>query len=253
MKPAIRALVIDDESSARRRVLQFLVQEDDIQVVGECCNGLEACADIQRLAPDLVFLDVEMPAGNGFEVLGQVGAERMPATIFVTAHNHYALSAFDANAVDYLLKPFDQARFTQALTRARTRIASAQLAHYQVQLGTMLRDLSAEKKFPERILVRAGDNQQLLKVADILYVTAAGNYVGIHTSDGQFTLRERMVGMQERLDPATFRRIHRSHIVNLNHIAKILPWFGGDQLVMMADGCRLNLSRNYRDAIADFG
>ncbi|HMB57467.1 MAG TPA: LytTR family DNA-binding domain-containing protein [Arenimonas sp.] len=253
MKTAIRALIADDEAPARRRLQQLLASETDIEVVGEASDGLETVNAIERLAPDLVFLDVQMPELDGFDVVATIGIARMPATIFVTAHDHYALAAFEANAMDYLLKPFDQERFLKSLRKARSWLRSEKALELQSQLRNVLNEFSREKKFPERMLVRAGDSHQLIRTADLQYVKAEGNYVRLHTIDGQsLQMRESLRGIEERLDPQKFRRIHRSHIVNLDQIKKLLPWFGGDCLVMMADGCRLTLSRSHRDALKEF-
>jgi two-component system LytT family response regulator len=251
-KPPIRVLIADDETSARRRLLQFLADEPDVSVVAECRDGRATCLAIEQHAPDLVFLDVEMPEYSGLEVVEKIGIERMPATIFATAYDHYAVSAFDANAMDYLLKPFDKPRFARAMAKARARLRSGQPGEARAELAGVMNKLASARSTSDRILVRSGESQQLLKASEIMYVTAEGNYVRLHGKDGDYQLRETMVGMLERLEPAQFRRIHRSHIVNLDHVRKILPWFGGDSLVMMADGCRLTLSRNYRDALQDF-
>jgi two-component system LytT family response regulator len=236
MNAAIRVLVADDETSARRRLMQFLAAYPDVSVVGESSNGLQACQDIARLRPDLLILDVEMPELNGLQVAERVGAASMPATIFATAYEHYALGAFNTNAVDYLVKPFDQERFATAMAKARRWLGAA----------------GRGKETSGRILVRSGDAQLLVKAADILYISAEGNYVRLHTPNGEHLMRETMAGMLERLDASLFRRIHRSHIVNLDHVKKLLPWFGGDNLVMMDDGTRLTLSRNHREALSGF-
>ena len=252
MDRKIRVLLVDDETSARRRLLQFLSLEPDVLVIGECKNGLEACAKIEQQKPDLVFLDVEMPERNGFEVIRNIGVEYMPATIFATAYDHYALSAFESNAIDYLLKPFDQERFSKAMMKARGWIRVGLLEEYRAKLSAVLEGIDNTKKYPERLMVRSGDTQKLIKTSDILYISAEGNYIRLHTLSETIQIRERMLGIIEQLDPQLFRRIHRSHIVNLDHITKLLPWFGGDSLIMMADGYRLTLSRNYRDALKDF-
>jgi two-component system LytT family response regulator len=236
MNAAIRVLVADDETSARRRLMQFLAAYPDVSVVGESSNGLQACQDIARLRPDLLILDVEMPELNGLQVAERVGAASMPATIFATAYEHYALGAFNTNAVDYLVKPFDQERFATAMAKARRWLGAA----------------GRGKETSGRILVRSGDAQLLVKAADILYISAEGKYVRLHTPNGEHLMRETMAGMLERLDASLFRRIHHSHIVNLDHVKKLLPWFGGDNLVMMADGTRLTLSRNHREALSGF-
>jgi two-component system, LytTR family, response regulator len=251
MSGAIRVLVVDDETSARKRLLQFLATQPGVALAGEACNGLEACEQIARLKPDLVFLDVEMPELSGLEVVRKIGIEYMPATIFATAYDHYALDAFDANAMDYLLKPFDQARFDAAMAKARRWLAAGP-GQFRQQLGNVMAALEPARDAQDRILVKSGEVQHLVKVADIMYISAEGNYVRLHTAAGEHLMRERMAGMLERLDGALFRRIHRSHIVNLDYVKKLLPWFGGDSLVMMADGCRLTLSRSHRDALRDF-
>lgn len=251
MSLPIRVLIADDETSARRRLMQFLSEESDIELVAECRDGEETCRQIASMAPDLIFLDVEMPELDGLGVARRIGVENMPVTIFVTAYDHYALSAFNANAMDYLLKPFDGERFAMAMEKARRWVRMGQLAECKAQLDSMLVTVENEKKFPNRLLVRTGDSQLFIKVADILYISAEGNYICLHTLSGEHLMRERMQGILERLDPARFRRIHRSHIVNLDHIKKSMVWFGGDHLITMADGRRLTLSRNYKTVLQE--
>lgn len=251
MSEKFRVLLVDDETSARRRLAQFLAGHADMEIVGESRNGLEACADIARLKPELVFLDVEMPELTGLQVVEQVGPASMPATIFATAYDHYALGAFNANAMDYLLKPFDEARFNVALAKARRWLGAGRTG-FETQLRGVLDELKPARHAQDRILVRSGESQVLVKAAHIMYISAEGNYVRLHTLSGEHLMRERMAGILERLDETLFRRIHRSHIVNLDHVNKLLPWFGGDSLVMMADGSRLTLSRNHRDALRGF-
>jgi two-component system LytT family response regulator len=248
----IRVLIADDETAARRRLLHFLAAETDFSVVGECRDGKETCEKITQLTPDLVFLDVEMPELNGIEVVAKIGVGRMPATIFATAYDHYALAAFDANAIDYLLKPFDDERFARCVAKVRHRIRTEPAADYRGQLAALLARLDGARTYPDRLLVKVEDSQQLIKTADIVHISAERNYVKLYTTVGAYAMRETMKGIQERLDPAMFRRIHRSHIVNLDHVRKILPWFGGDCLVMVDNGTRLALSRNYRGALESF-
>ena len=252
MSAPIRVLLADDETSARKRLSQFLAGHIDCEVVGESRNGRQACNDIARLTPDLVFLDVEMPELNGLEVAARIGAANMPATIFATAYDHYALGAFNANAMDYLVKPFDQQRFTVAMDKARRWLGAGQ-EQFRDQLGAVLKEVAAARSGQDRILVRSGEAQHLVRAADIMHISAEGNYIRLHTVGGEHLMRERMAGIQQRLDGTVFRRIHRSHIVNLDHVKKLLPWFGGDLLVMMSDGSRLTLSRNYREALREFG
>ena len=248
----IRVLIADDETASRRRLQHLLAAETDFHAIGECRDGKETCAKIAQLAPDLVFLDVEMPELSGIEVIRQVGPDRMPATIFATAYDHYAMAAFDANAIDYLLKPFDQERFAKSIEKARQRVRTKPEFDYREQLAALLARLDGTKTYPDRLLVKIDESQQLVKTADIVHISADRNYVRLCTSSGAYAMRETMKGIQERLDPATFRRIHRSHIVNLDHLSKVLPWFGGDCLVLMDTGERLSLSRNYRDALESF-
>lgn len=250
MTAPIRVLVADDESAARKRLLQLLAGQHGVTVVGEANHGLAACEAITRLQPDLVFLDVEMPELNGLDVVRRIGAAHMPATIFATAYDHYALAAFDANALDYLLKPFDEARLALAMDKARRWLGPGR-PQFQAQLDAALAAIAPARAPQDRLLVRSGEVQHMVRCADIGHISAEGNYVRLHTAGGQHLMRETMAGILERLDPAAFRRIHRSHIVNLDHVARLLPWFGGDSLVMMADGSRLTLSRSYRGALRD--
>lgn len=245
MSAPLRVLIADDERAARLHLRRLLEAEPDVSVVGEACHGRDAVRQIVELAPALLFLDVEMPELDGLAVADAVGPERMPATIFATAHERFALPAFQANALDYLLKPFDDERFGRALAKARRWLGGAALA---APMAPAVPGAAA----PGRLLLRVGESQQFVRQPDIRYITAARNYVHLHLADGALSVRESLQAMAERLDANRFRRIHRSHIVNLDHVSKILPWFGGDSLVLMSDGCRLNLSRNYRHAIREF-
>ena len=248
----IRVLIADDETAARRRLQHFLAAEPEFSVIGQSCDGRETCAKITQLTPDLIFLDVEMPELNGIEVVQTIGADRMPAIIFATAYDHYALAAFDANAIDYLLKPFDNARFAKSVAKVKHRIRSESANESREKLAALLAKLGDTRSYSDRLLVKVDESQQLIKMADIVHISAERNYIRLNTTAGTVLMRETMKGIEERLDPAIFRRIHRSHIVNLDHTRKILPWFGGDCLVMMDDGTRLTLSRNYRGGLESF-
>ncbi len=250
MNGALRVLVVDDETHARRRLLQFLAEEADVRIVGEAAHGLAAVEAIETLSPDLVLLDVQMPELDGFGVVEAVGLDRMPATLFVTAHDQYALPAFEANALDYLLKPVDPDRFRRSLAKARAWLGRGRPA-LQDQLRTVLERLSEERGYPERLLVRTGERRHLVSVGDLQWVEAEGNYVRLHAVGGSFLMRESMKGLEARLDPRRFRRIHRSSLVNLDHVDHLQPWFGGDYLVLMRDGSRLTLSRTFRNALGD--
>jgi two-component system LytT family response regulator len=248
MPEPVRVVIADDESSARRRLMAFMADHADLQLVAECRDGAAAVAAIEELKPALVFLDVDMPVFSGLEVVERVGPEQMPATVFATAYDHFAVAAFDANALDYLVKPFERSRFERALARVRRRLHEGGPDRLAAAMAAL-----APKPACERILVRDGDAQHLLRTDEILYITADGNYVRLHTRESRYQMRETLSGVLERFDPARFRRIHRSHIVNLDHVRKILPWFGGDSLVMMADGARLTLSRTFKHALARAG
>lgn len=250
MSAPMRVLIADDERAARLHLRRQLEAEADVVIVGEACHGREAVQRIVELAPDLLFLDVEMPELDGLAVVAAVGPARMPATVFATAHERFALPAFQVNALDYLLKPFDDERFARALAKARRWLGGGAMPT-TAALSAPPGPVAPPGAAPERLLLRVGESQQFVRQQDIRYVTAARNYVHLHLADGALSVRESLQAMAERLDPSRFRRIHRSHIVNLDHVSKILPWFGGDSLVLMSDGCRLNLSRNYRHAIRD--
>ncbi len=241
----MRVLVADDEELARRRLRYLLAPHSDLELVAECGDGRRACEQIAALHPDLVFLDVDMPELSGLEVVAEIGLERMPATIFATAYDHYAVAAFDANAVDYLLKPFEQERLERALVKVRR----LPLPEQQACVGAALTALQKPARWSDRILVPCGGSQQMLAVADISCIAAEGNYVRVHAAGGSWLLRDSLSAVQGKLDPQIFRRVHRSHILNLAHVARVLPWLGGDALVMMRDGQRWRMSRNYRHAL----
>lgn len=247
----LRVLVADDEASARRRLVDLAATEAGLVVVGECSDGLQACRDIERLAPDLVLLDVEMPELDGLGVVASIGVEHMPATIFVTAHSHYAVPAFDADATDYLLKPFDPERFSRAIAKARARLRAGDGGERATSLRAAMTQLAAGSGAGARLWVRSGDARQLIRTEDVMYIRADGNTMRVHAREGEFAVRERLSNLLAGLDPAIFRRVHRSHVVNLDHVKKRLPWFGGDALLIMSNGCRLTQSRTFRHALDD--
>ena len=247
----LRTLIVDDEASARRRLVDLAALEPAVLVVGECSDGRQACREIERLAPDLVLLDVEMPELDGLEVVSAVGLERMPATIFVTAHSRYALPAFDADATDYLLKPFDQERFARAIAKAGARLRAGDGGGRATRLQAAMTQLAAASAPGARLWVRCGDARQLIRTEDVMYIRADGNTMRVHAREGEFVVRDRLASLLAGLDPAIFRRVHRSHVVNLDHVKKRLPWFGGDALLIMSNGCRLTQSRTFRHALDD--
>ncbi|MEM1202749.1 MAG: LytTR family DNA-binding domain-containing protein [Acidobacteriota bacterium] len=249
---AIRTLLIDDEPLAREKTRSFLEGLDDIEIIGECRDGKEAVETIDREAPDLIFLDVQMPEMDGFEVLENLDRDKLPTVVFVTAYDQYALKAFDVHAVDYLLKPFDRERFKEALARARQDVARRQMGDVKDQLLALLEDVGRKRAtFPERLVVKTSGRVVFIKVDDIDWVDAAGNYVRLHLGSENHLLRETMSRLEERLDPQKFLRIHRSTIVNIERIRELQQQFHGDYLVVLKSGQRLTLSRSYRDKIQD--
>ena len=245
----IRVLLIDDEPLARERVRKFLEKEADIELVGECADGLQAVAEIQKLAPDLVFLDVQMPELDGFGVLEKLKGRPLPAVIFVTAHDQFALKAFEVHAVDYLLKPFDRERFQTALRRAVDKIHRHQTGALNQQITALLSDLKTPPKHAERIAVKSSGRVVFVKTDDIDWVEAADNYVSLHVGADTHLLRETMTALEEQLPPARFMRISRSTIVNVDRIKELQPLFHGEYAVILRHGTRLTLSRSYRDKL----
>jgi two-component system LytT family response regulator len=225
----VRALIVDDEPLARRRIRSLLAAEADVTVAGECGSGGEAVAALRAQAADLVFLDVQMPGGGAFEVIREVGPERMPAVVFVTAYERYAVDAFEVHAVDYLLKPFGAERFREAVGRARARLRG--------------RGMPA----PARLEVRSSSRIAFVRVEDLDYAEAWGNYVRLHCGAERHLMRETMNGLLSRLDPRRFVRIHRSTLVNVDRVKEIHPLFHGDWEVVLRDGTRLTMTRTHRE------
>jgi two-component system LytT family response regulator len=248
----IRTLIVDDEPLARQRLRTLLQDEPDVEVVGECAGGREAIAAIGRQAPDLVFLDVQMPAPDGFGVIQAVGVERMPAVIFVTAYDRYALQAFEVQALDYLLKPFDRDRFRKALGRARAQLERSRAGDLGDRLAALLEDVQGGRKPVERLVIKSGGRVFFLRAAEIDWVEAAGNYLRLHVGREVHLLRETLNGLEARLDPEQFLRIHRSTLVNVERIREIQPLFHGDGVVVLRDGTELPMSRGYRQQLRRF-
>ena len=242
----IRALIVDDEPLARERIRTLLRKEPDVEVAGECGDGARAVEAIAKLRPHLVFLDVQMPEGGGFDVVEAVGTERMPAVIFVTAYDKYALRAFDVHALDYLLKPFDRARFREALDRARAQIHREQGGELNRQLLALLKEVRPERRKRERLVVRDGGRIVFLRTDEIDWIEAAGNYLQLHAGRHTHMMRETMAGMEAQLDAGRFVRVHRSTIVNLDRVRELQPGPHGDSILLLRDGTRLTLSRTHR-------
>jgi two-component system, LytTR family, response regulator len=247
----IRTLVVDDEPMGRERVLSLLQQEDDVEVIGECSDGTQAIAAIQQHAPDLVFLDVQMPGSTGFGVIDAVGPARMPTVIFVTAYDEYALKAFEYHALDYLLKPFNRDRFQETLKHARASLERRRAGDLGRRLLALVNDIKPETPRLERLVVKSGGRVFFLRTDEIDWIEAAGNYVRLHLGEESHLFRETMNRMEQRLDAKRFVRIHRSRIVNTERIKELQPWFNGEYVVILRNGTRLTLSRGYRDRLQD--
>jgi two-component system, LytTR family, response regulator len=246
---SITALVVDDEPIARHAVVRLLRDDPQIELLGECGDGASAVIAIRRQKPDLVFLDIQMPAMNGMAVVETVGAEHMPATIFVTAFEQYAVRAFEANAVDYLVKPFSRERFASTLQRAKARLAaSAPDARAATQILQALEALRQKDSYLERIPVRVDERVLLVAVDDIVWIKANGNTVLLHLAERTHELRETMATLAARLDPRHFARVHRSAIINVRRVTTIHPWFNGYHVVTMDTGQQLRMSRYQHEA-----
>ena len=247
----IRTLIVDDEPLARERLATLLQAEPDIELVGQCRDGEEAVTAIQDHTPDLVFLDVQMPQMNGFEVIEAIGTDQMPLVIFVTAYDQHALKAFQVRALDYLLKPFDRERFTEALARARKQIERNETGDIGKRLLALVKDLRKDQPRSDRLVVKSGGRLYFLRVDEIDWVEAAGNYVRLHVGTTSHLLRETMNAIEGRLDPEKFFRIHRSRIVNMERIQELQPWLNGEYAVLLRTGTRLTLSRGYREKLQE--
>lgn len=244
----IRTLIVDDEPLGQRRVAQLLETEPDIEIVGLCANGLEAVTTIKQERPDLLFLDIQMPVMNGFDVLRAVQGGPMPIVIFVTAYDQYALQAFEVHAFDYLLKPFDRERFYVTLARARTHLQRESLEHLHQRLHAFLEthERSATPTYEKRLSVKAGGQVHFIPVDSIDWIEAAGNYITLHVGAKNHLLRSTMQEIIGRLDPQQFLRIHRSLIVQTDRIRSIRPTQTGEYILTLDSGERLQSGRTYK-------
>lgn len=252
----LQVLIVDDEQAARQRLEDLLAREAGAEVVGRATNGREAIQAIDRLAPDLVFLDVQMPGLTGLDVVRKVGPEQMPATVFATAYDEYAIEAFDMAAIDYLLKPYDDTRFEKALARARKQLVTETMDDLTRRLKALLDEEAlpastdrTEPRYLERIGVDTCGHMRIVPVDRIDYITASGPYAELHVGDDTFVIRERMKVLEERLDPDQFFRIHRSTIVQLDRIARLKRSSGGHYAVRLHDGPLLRVSRGRYDEL----
>ena len=241
-----RAVIIDDEPLARERIRDLLADDESVEVAGEAGNGRDAVELIRTTHPDLLFLDVQMPEMDGFEVLRKLRGGRLPLTIFVTAFDEHAVRAFEFFAVDYLLKPFKRARFFEALALAKDILEHDYRDTAMTKALAMLEKMDAPREYLGRVPVKVGQNIHILKVETIDWIGAEDNYVRLHVGTKTYLLRETMNAIEARLDPDHFARIHRGTIVNIDRIRELRPWFNRDFQVVLADDTQLILSRNYR-------
>jgi two-component system LytT family response regulator len=250
-----RAIIVDDEPTARRGVRLLLERDGTVEIVGEAAGGADAAELIRRERPDLAFLDVQMPGCDGFETLAMIDRADAPAVVFVTAYDEHALRAFEVNAIDYLLKPYDDARFAAALQRAKDEVRRRRADRMNSQLTQLLDylqrngDRARADAASERILVKSSGEIFFLKADEIDWIEAEGDYMKFHVAGRTHLMRETMARLEARLDPKRFIRIHRSTIVNIDRLRKLSPTFAGEYAVILHDGTKLKLSRGYHERI----
>lgn len=248
MPAKIRTLIVDDEELARDRLRSLLEREPRIELIGEAGDGKSAVSAVEKLKPDLLFLDVQMPELNGFEVLQALDKKTRPNVVFVTAHDKFALKAFDVHAVDYLLKPFDRERFQTALERAISKIQTQSAEKSDASVEAVLQEVKPAGPV-ERLLVKSEGRVLLVKVEDIDWIEAADNYVHLRVGKDSHMMRETMSSLETKLPPDKFMRISRSTIVNVERIQELQPMFHGEYIVVLKNGTKLTLSRSYRDKL----
>jgi two-component system LytT family response regulator len=243
----IKVLIVDDEPLARALIIELLKDFNEFQIIGECSNGKEAVRDIKESSPDLVFLDVQMPVMDGFAVLEEIKEETLPALIFVTAYDQYAIRAFDFHAIDYLLKPFSRSRFTKALTRAAERILHKSTDEVtKRQFTSLLENYQNKPAHLKRLFLKDKGKIVLLEPEKLDWVQADDKYVRLHTAEKSYLIRQTLNALEVELDPQIFTRIHRSTIVNLSRVKELHPLFNGEYILILTDGTKLTLSRNYK-------
>ena len=245
----IRVCIIDDEPIACRKIQRLLKDDAEIEVLRVCSNSEEARHAIEALAPDLIFLDVQMPGMNGFELLQSLNIESMPFVIFVTAYDSYAIQAFRIHALDYLLKPFDKKEFHEALQHAKSRILQIRKTHQSTDWKALLKEIRTRPRYLERLVIKSFGKIFFLKVEDIDWIEAQGKYEMVHTGKESHLIREGMSKLEAMLDPNKFVRIHKSTIVNVDRIAHLQPLFHADFRAVLRNGTALTISRRYRDKL----
>jgi two-component system LytT family response regulator len=243
-----KVLIVDDERLSRQRLRRLLAFEPECEIVGECENGNEALAALSRERPDILFLDVQMPELDGFDVVRAIEDSHL-LTIFISAFDEHALKAFEVHAFDYLLKPFDRRRFRESLNRAKSHLMRDRSEPQDERLRALFEQFTSNRRTPDRIAVRTNGRVVFVKIDDVDWIEASDNYVCLHCGKDTHVLRETMGQIESRLDPARFLRVHRSAIVNLDRIKELQPWFRGDYRVVLRDGTELTLTKSHRDKL----
>ncbi|MCX6886513.1 MAG: LytTR family DNA-binding domain-containing protein [Verrucomicrobia bacterium] len=245
----IRTIIVDDEPLARERIQTLLKSEQDFELVAQCVNGADGLEQIRRLQPDLVFLDIQMPGMDGFELVKELGREKGPSplVIFVTAYDQHAIKAFEVHALDYLLKPFKQTRFLETLARVRQQVAERQTTRLPPQWLALLEQAPTQRERISRIAVRVGDRTLFVKTSEIDSIEAAGNYVVLQVGKENHVVRETLTALEASLDPHQFIRISRSALVNIDQIKELQPMFKGDHAVILRNGKQLTMTRGLRE------
>lgn len=247
----IRTLIVDDEVLARERIASLLNKEKDIDVIGECSDGEEALQKINSLKPDLVFIDIQMPMMSGVEVIKNLD-EYLPEVIFVTAYDEYAVDAFEMNALDYLLKPFDQERFIKTLARAKQRLLAKNTIEISEKLNNLIRAFSQNKpgeKYLTKFVIKSAGKISFINVDEINHIEAEGNYLTLHTNNSQNLYRDTITNIAEKLNPEIFVRIHRSYIVKIENIKEMQSHFNGEYIITLKDNTKLKSSRSYKTEV----
>jgi two-component system LytT family response regulator len=251
----LTVIVADDEKIARRRLVRLIEETGEAEVVAACAGGREAVSQTLALSPQLLFLDVQMPDLDGFGVLRELAGNATPATVFVTAFDQYAVRAFDVHAVDYLLKPFDTARFREAFERAKTRLNGSKSNggdddRIRALLADYMSNSAPQSRQPlDRVAVKVDGSLRIVKTADIDWWETDGNYMRLHVGTASHLIRMTAASIEPQLDPRVFLRIHRRYIVNIERIVEVQPWFAGDAIVVLRNGAKLRLSRTYRERL----
>lgn len=243
----LRLLVVDDEPLIRKGIRNFLSALPEIEVIGECGSGTEAVGAILTKHPDLVLLDVQMPDGSGLDVVREVGPKQMPPVIFITAYDDYAVRAFELNAVDYVLKPFEEARLGESIERAQRRISEQQNSTLSEKLEALLD--SQRRKWAERLVIRNGERYEFVATESVDWIESANNYVQLHCGPKQYLMGETLTHLESRLDPARFVRVHRGRIVNVARIAAVHTLLSGTYEIELRNGARLSTGRQYKKTV----